>query len=231
MSSEPSSDRYVDPNARLLASVIPPPPPTLRARLARFVTARRSSDLKRIARWSRSREGRSCFFAALAGVALTLGFYRSEASSAASAGPAGTTVRLPAASAPVAAGTNVRSEPLALTPTAPMPSAAAPSPEAIIETAAAVAGDAVEDRAPASALADAEHADDSAGLTPRRASASKGSGKKAAKHARKTKRQALANRSARGGRRAKAQRATAAGPLAAWLATQRSKDASSAKRR
>ncbi|HTV22993.1 MAG TPA: hypothetical protein VMG12_30090 [Polyangiaceae bacterium] len=231
MSSEPSNDRYVDPNARLLASTIPPPPPTLRERVAGFVTTRRPSDLTRIAQWSRSREGRSCFLAALAAVALTLGFYRSEASSAASAGPAAP-MRIAPASASPAASASVRSEPLALTPTAPTPSATARAPEGNIDTAAAVSSDAVDDAPPATALGDAtDDADDSARPAPRRSSASKSHGKKATKQARKTKRQAVAKGSTRGRQSAKSQRPTAAGPLAAWLATQRSKDTSATKRR
>lgn len=222
MSSEPSSPGYVDPNARLLASVIPPAPPTLGARAARFITTRRSGDLRSVVRWSRSREGRACFLAALAGVALALGFYRSESSSAASAGPS---PRLVPPATTLAASASVRSEPLALTPTVTSAPTAGAKETAALATA--VAGDAAE-----RAIDDASNAMPPA---PRKAagakSKGKSKGKKASRHSRKAKRQSVARASSRGGRRAKAQRTVATGPLAAWLATQRSKEASSSKRR
>lgn len=226
MSSEPSSPEFIDPNARLLASVIPPAPPTLRARAARFITTRRSGDLRSVVRWSRSREGRACFLAALAGVALTLGFYRSESSSAASAGPAVSHAR-PSTAVPASAG--VRSEPLALTPTATSAPTAAGANEAAALAPATrddVADDVVDDAAPA-ALRDAS---DAVRPSPRKTASAKSKVKKASKHSRKAKRQSAARASSRG-RRAKSQRTTATGPLAAWLATQRSKEASSSKRR
>jgi hypothetical protein len=231
VSSEPSSPGFVDPNARLLASVIPPAPPTLRARAARFVTTRRSGDLRSVVSWSRSREGRACFLAALAGVALTLGFYRSEASSAASAGPAPHHGR---ASATLAPSASVRSEPLALTPTATSAPTAAGADETAALAVAAVddaADDGVDDAAPAPALGDVSDPSDAVRSAPRKAASAKSKGKKAGKHSRKAKRQSVAKASSRGGRRAKSQRTTATGPLAAWLATQRSKEASSSKRR
>ena len=166
-------------------------------------------------RWSRSREGRACFLAALAGVALTLGFYRSESSSAASAGP---TPRLVRPATTLAASASVRSEPLALTPTTTS------APTAGANETAALATAAVDE----AALGDAS---DAVPPAPRKAASAKSKGKKASKHSRKAKRQSVARASSRGGRRAKAKRAVATGPLAAWLATQRSKEASSSKRR
>jgi hypothetical protein len=231
VSSEPSSPGYVDPNARLLASVIPPAPPTLGARAARFITTRRSGDLRSVVRWSRSREGRACFLAALAGVALTLGFYRSESSSAASAGP---TPRLVGPVTTPASSASVRSQPLALTPTATSAPTAAANERAA--SASAVVGDAADDPAPEMALGDASDAvppaaRKAAGAKSKSKSKSKSKGKKASKHPRKAKRQSVARGSSRAGRRAKAQRTVATGPLAAWLSTQRSKEASSSKRR
>jgi hypothetical protein len=220
----------VDPNARLLASVIPPAPPTLRARAARFITRRRSGDLRSVVRWSRSREGRACFLAALAGVALTLGFYRSESSSAASAGPAPRHAR----PSTLATSAGVRSEPLALTPTAATAPAAARANEmpALTTTAVDRAADGVVgDAAPTPALDDASDASDAVRSAPRKAASAKSKGKRIAKHSRKAKRQSAARTASRGGRRAKSQRTAATGPLAAWLATQRSKEASSSKRR
>jgi type IV secretory pathway VirB10-like protein len=228
VSSEPSSPGFIDPNARLLASVIPPAPPTLRARAARFITTRRSGDLRSVVRWSRSREGRACFLAALAGVALTLGFYRSESSSAASAGPAASHGR-PSTALPASA--SVRSKPLALTPTATSASTAAAANETAALAPPALddaADDVADDAAPAAALGDASEAVRPA---PRKTASAKRKGKKASKHSRKAKRQSAARASSRGSRRAKSQRTTATGPLAAWLATQRSKEASSSKRR
>jgi len=228
VSSEHSSSGFVDPNARLLASVVPPPPPTLRSRLAGFVSTRNSSDVRRIVRWARSREGRSCFIAALAGVALTLGFYRSEASSAASAGPALAPLAGRGAT-PLVGGPSVRSEPLALTPTSAVATGPAPAPA--LATSTAVRSDAVA----AVDAATSEAALDEGGATdrpsPRKAASSRGHGKKATKAARKAKRQSVAKGSSRNARRLKAQRATSAGPLAAWLATQRSKEASASKLR
>jgi hypothetical protein len=225
VSSEPSSPGYVDPNARLLASVIPPAPPTLGARAARFITTRRSGDLRSVVRWSRSREGRACFLAALAGVALTLGFYRSESSSAASAGP---TPRLVGPVTTPASSASVRSQPLALTPTATSAPTAAANERAA--SASAVVGDAADDLAPETALGDAS---DAVPPAARKAAGAKGKskGKKASKHSRKAKRQSVARGSSRARRRPKAQRTVATGPLAAWLSTQRSKEASSSKRR
>jgi hypothetical protein len=226
VSSEPSSPGFIDPNARLLASVIPPAPPTLRARAARFITTRRSGDLRSVVRWSRSREGRACFLAALAGVALTLGFYRSEASSAASAGPATSHAR-PSTAVPASA--SVRSEPLALTPTATSAPTTADANEAGALAPATrddAADDVVDDAAPA-VLGDASAA---VRPPPRKTASAKSKVKKASKHSRKAKRQSVARASSRS-RRAKSQRTTATGPLAAWLATQRSKEASSSKRR
>jgi hypothetical protein len=200
----------------------------------RFITTRRSGDLRTVVRWSSSREGRACFLAALAGVALTLGFYRSEASSAASAGPA---PRHGLPSAATVASTSVRSEPLALTPTTPAP-AAARADDAVTLAAAAV-GDAadvavdgvapLDDAAPA--LDDSKDARDALRPAPRKAASAKGKGKKASKHSRKAKRLAATRAASRSARRAKSQRATAAGPLAAWLSTQRSKETASSKRR
>jgi hypothetical protein len=227
VSSEPSSPGYVDPNARLLASVIPPAPPTLGARALRFITTRRSGDLRSVVRWSRSREGRACFLAALAGVALTLGLYRSESSSAASAGP---TPRLVQPATALASSASLRSEPLALTPTATSAPTAAAKEKATPTTAGL--GDAADDLAAEMAPDDAS---DAAPPAPRKTagakSKSKNKGKKASKHSRKAKRQSVARASSRAGRRAKAHRTAATGPLAAWLATQRSKEASSSKRR
>lgn len=237
MSSEHSSPGYIDPNARLLASVVPPPPPTLRARATRFITTRRSGDLRTVVRWSSSREGRACFLAALAGVALTLGFYRSEASSAASAGPA---PRQALPSDMAATNASVRSEPLALTPAAPATPAAARADEGVTLAAAAVgdrADDGVDDAEPlndpATAFVDTNDASDALRPAPRKATSAKGKGKakKVSKHSRKAKRLAATRAASRTARLAKGQRATAAGPLAAWLSTQRSKEASSSKRR
>jgi hypothetical protein len=246
VSSEPSSPGFVDANARLLASVIPPAPPTLRARMGRFIATRRSGDLSGVVRWSRSREGRACFLAALAGVGLTLALYRSESSSAASAGPALSPRQEPA---PVtrAIGASVHSEPLAITPTATNIPTAAAAREAAAEMPSGAVGamnddavnddavnddadDAVDDTAPATALADASEPSDSVRSAPRKAARAKSKArakaKRRAKHSRKAKRQ-----SATRGGRAKRQRATAAGPLAAWLATQHSKEAASSKHR
>jgi hypothetical protein len=227
VSSEHSSSEFVDPNARLLASVVPPPPPTLRARVAGFVSTRNSGDVRRIVRWSRSREGRSCFIAAIAGVALTLGFYRSEASSAASAGPA-LAPQVGREATPLVGGPNVHSEPLALTPTSTVANPPEPARAAANVPSTAAASDAVGDTAPEAALADA---DGTERPTPRKAASSKSHGKKATKAARRAKRQSVAKGSSRNPRRVKAQRATSAGPLAAWLATQRSKEASASKLR
>jgi hypothetical protein len=210
-----------------LASVIPPAPPTLGARAARFITTRRSGDLRSVVRWSRSREGRACFLAALAGVALTLGFYRSESSSAASAAPTPRPVR-PATT--LASSASVRTEPLALTPTAT--SAPTPAANERAASASAVMGDAADDPPSEMALNDAS---DAVPPAARKAAGAKNKGKtkskKASKHSRKAKRQSVARASSRAGRRAKAQRTVATGPLAAWLATQRSKEASSSNRR
>jgi hypothetical protein len=178
------------------------------------MTPPRWSDVRRIVRWSRSREGRNCFIAALL-AGLLLGFYRNEPWSVASTADAASQVSTPA---------NVLAERASVRPLSPAP-IPRPSPPAPARSAPpasperAVASDSVpgvEPRPPAPRKGSARAAD-------RRLSAAK---KKLGKK-RRAKRLAKARAAKRGARHAKAERATKPGPLNAWIAARsRSEDSS-----
>jgi hypothetical protein len=124
VSPNPSSDRFIDPNERLLASTVPPPPPSRGERIRQALGQLRWRDLQRIPAWFHSREGHSCVLAALAGAALMLGFYRSEAASAASTALAALQRTEVRSTPPVVERASVLPEPRALAarePVSPLP--------------------------------------------------------------------------------------------------------------
>jgi hypothetical protein len=211
VSPPPPSQASVDPNERLLASVIPPPPASLWVRLRQVWP----SKVANIVRWSGSREGRNCFFAALAGAALVIGFHRSEASSAASPADA---LERPPPSAPLTRRASIHSEPHALVP--PTQKAASSSPAARPEEPAGVERSltsiAVEDAedAPGAAIESASsraaqhRVSSTKSLARKKIEKRKVAKRKSARNKHKAKRATVARASGRATRRAKSQRTT-----------------------
>jgi hypothetical protein len=236
VSELPSQEGFIDPNARLLASVIPPPPPSFWQRVKRAVREGRI-DLRSIGSWTRSREGRSCFLVALAAAALAVVLHRSEPTSFARTASA-ISRETRSESALVAKSESVRPalRP-ALRPLADVPPPARSAPEL-----ARSANSANTERAHGADGERAEPAKQSSERNPsasasrtkskreaqarrsargdRHASAAKKSRKKIEK--RKAKRKSVARASARS-RRAKSKPTKASTPLRAWIAS-RSRD-------
>jgi hypothetical protein len=86
MNGPPSPYMYKDPNARLLASVVPPPPAPLRTRIWRRIEGFRSVDVRRaLAGLLEFEAWHLWIVAAAASAGLLVGVYRTELSSAARA--------------------------------------------------------------------------------------------------------------------------------------------------
>jgi len=239
----------MDPNAQLLASVIPPAPPSTWQRIARSMAQLRAPSLRSIMRWSRSREARDCALAALATAALVVFFYRSEASSVAS------TRATAAPHPPAAPAARAEQASLRLRPPAPEVLAAgvpsAPAAARLAQTSEDDAMPSADNSSADNSSEDVPSADASSTDVPRAAPATtrgKSSArsakqrsradkkyskkKKLAKGKHKSKRTYAARPSTRSGRLAKKQRVATPGPLGAWLATRsRADEASAVKRR
>jgi hypothetical protein len=237
VSEGPSNEGFIDPNARLLASVIPPPPPAFRQRVLQRLRGSRI-DLRGVVDWSRSREGRSCFLVALAAAALAVVLHRSEPTSFARTTSA-ITREAQSASALFVKRESVRPapRPLADAPTVPSPR----KPIAASDTRLAAIADGVRSEPPEPS-SEPEVGVSVPGGNPKReaqlrrgsargerhASAAKKSRKKLEK--RKAKRKAAARASARA-RRAKSKPTKASSPLRAWIASHSRDESSNSKQR
>jgi hypothetical protein len=237
VSPSPSSDRFIDPNERLLASTVPPPPPSRGDRIRQAIRQLRWRDLQRIPAWFHSREGHSCVLAALAGAALMLGFYRSEAASAASTALAALQRTEVRSTPPVVERASVLPEPRALAarePVSPLPPITHVADLADVDQPVTSGEQPVTSGGVARAKSGtpAVRESRSARLSPRRAAKMKKShGKRVAKKKFVKKKRKAKQAIARAPRRTKTQRAKRSG-AAAWLEEEvRGKGAVASKQR